>query len=142
VATVALKRLLWCRERLYFYTTIFALVILITFLRWVERISRLGRMGHTIKLVEDATANAIKNRLASPTLNGIVINPNQEKGTVYGEFTGYVQQIYLSKLQEIAEKLDALITINAIPGSFSAIDQPLFIYRYKKAQPQSRITMI
>jgi hypothetical protein len=36
-------------------------------------------MGHTIKLVEDATANAIKNRLASPTLNGIVINPNQEK---------------------------------------------------------------
>jgi hypothetical protein len=36
-------------------------------------------MGHTIKLVEDATANAIKNRLASPTLNGIVINPNEEK---------------------------------------------------------------
>jgi hypothetical protein len=35
------------------------------------------------------------------TLNGIVINPNRKKAAVYGEFTGYVQQIYLSKLQEL-----------------------------------------
>lgn len=130
VATVALKNGYYGvagNFTLFVFTLLFFALVILTFLRWVERISRLGRMGHTIKLVEDATANAIKNRLASPTLNGIVINPNQEKGTaVYGEFTGYVQQIYLSKLQEIAEKLDALITINAIPGSFSAIDQPLF----------------
>jgi hypothetical protein len=58
-------------------------------------------MGHTIKLVEDATANAIKNRLASPTLNGIVINPNEEKVQPFMVITGYVQQIYLSKLQEM-----------------------------------------
>jgi hypothetical protein len=45
------------------------------------------------------------------------------KGTVYGEITGYVQQIYMSNLQGIA--VDAIITINAVPN-FSAIDKPLF----------------
>jgi uncharacterized membrane protein len=56
--------------------------------------------------------------LKSP-LNGISVNPNQEKGTaVYGEITGYVQQIYMSNLQGIAERLDAIITINAVPGTF------------------------
>jgi hypothetical protein len=41
-------------------------------------------MEHTIKLVEQATENAIKTRLKS-TLNGISVDPNQEKGTaVYG----------------------------------------------------------
>jgi uncharacterized membrane protein len=42
-----------------------------------------------------------------------------KKGTaVYGEITGYVQQIYMSNLQGIAERLDAIITINAVPGTF------------------------
>jgi hypothetical protein len=59
--------------------------------------------------------------LKSPTLNGISVDPNQEKGTaVYGEITGYVQQIYMSNLQGITvERLDAIITINAVPGTFS-----------------------
>jgi hypothetical protein len=35
-------------------------------------------MEHTIKLVEQATENA-KTRLKSP-LNGISVDPNQEKG--------------------------------------------------------------
>jgi hypothetical protein len=51
---------------LFVFTLLFFALVILTFLRWVERISRLGRI-HTIKLVEDATANAIKNRLASPT---------------------------------------------------------------------------
>jgi hypothetical protein len=35
-------------------------------------------MEHTIKLVEQATENAIKTKV--PTLNGISVDPNQEKG--------------------------------------------------------------
>jgi len=77
VATVALKNGYYGvagNFTLFVFTLLFFALVILTFLRWVERISRLGRMGHTIKLVEDATAKAIKNRLASPTLNGIVIN--------------------------------------------------------------------
>jgi uncharacterized membrane protein len=130
VATVALKNGYYGiagNFTLFIFTLLFFALVILTFLRWVERISRLGRMEHTIKLVEQATENAIKTRLKSPTLNGISVNPNQEKGTaVYGEITGYVQQIYMSNLQGIAERLDAIVTINAVPGTFSAIDKPLF----------------
>jgi uncharacterized membrane protein len=130
VATVALKNGYYGiagNFTLFIFTLLFFALVILTFLRWVERISRLGRMEHTIKLVEQATENAIKTRLESPTLNGISVNPNQEKGTaVYGEITGYVQQIYMSNLQGIAERLDAIITINAVPGTFSSIDKPLF----------------
>ncbi|MEZ7498039.1 DUF2254 domain-containing protein [Flavobacterium sp. Arc3] len=137
VATVALKNGYYGiagNFTLFVFTLLFFALVILTFLRWVERISRLGRMGHTIKLVENATANAIENRLASPTLYGLAINPHQEQGiAVYSQITGYVQQLYISKLQEIAEKLDAIITINALPGSFSSIDKPLFYISLKKS---------
>lgn len=112
---------------LFLFTLLFFTLVIVTFLRWVERISKLGRMGHTIKLVEEATENAIKARLEAPTLNGVAINPNQEKGfAIYSDVTGYVQQINMFKLQKIAETWDAFITIKALPGSFATIDKPLF----------------
>lgn len=112
---------------LFLFTLLFFALVIVTFLRWVERISKLGRMGHTIKLVENATASAIKARLESPTLNGIAINPTQEKGlAIYSDVTGYVQQINMFRLQKIAEKLNAIITVNAIPGVFVTLDKPLF----------------
>ncbi len=47
----------------------FALVILI-FLRWVDRIARLGRLGNTIDIVERAAATALDDRRRHPTLGG------------------------------------------------------------------------
>lgn len=130
VAMVALKNGYYGKAGhfiLFLFTLLFFALVILTFLRWVERISKLGRMGHTIKLVEDATTNAIKIRLEFPTLSGIAINPNQEKGlAIYSDTTAYVQQINISRLQKIAEALDAIITVNAIPGSFATLDKPLF----------------
>lgn len=112
---------------LFLFTLLFFTLVIATFLRWVERISKLGRMGHTIQLVEEATANAIKARLEAPTLNGVAINPNQDKGiAIYSDVTGYVQQINMFKLQKIAETWDAFLTVNALPGSFATKDKPLF----------------
>jgi len=135
VAMVALKNGYYGKAGhfiLFLFTLLFFALVILTFLRWVERISKLGRMGHTIKLVEDATTNAIKIRLKSPTLNGIAINPNQEKGlAIYSDTAAYVQQINISKLQKIAEKLDVIITVNAIPGNFATLDKPLFYIFFK-----------
>lgn len=109
------------------FTLLFFTLVILTFLRWVERISKLGRMGHTIKLVENAAFQSIKNRLELPNLGGIAVNPSTVKGlAVFCETSGYVQQINMSRLQEIAEKLDILITINAIQDSFATLDKPLF----------------
>lgn len=139
VATIALKNGYYGLAgnfTLFIFTLLFFTLVILTFLRWVERISRLGRMGHTIKLVENTTANALRKRLITPTLNGMTIKADQEKGlAVYSSSIGYVQEINVSKLQEIAEKLDVLITVNAIPGSFSVIDKPLFYILLQKNTP-------
>jgi uncharacterized membrane protein len=91
-------------------------------------------MGHTIMLVENATAKAIEYRLNFPTLKGIHIAPDQDKGIpVYGTKIGYVQLLNLNKIQELAKNLDVLITVKAIPGTFTSLDKPLF-YVWKKGK--------
>jgi len=118
---------------LFVMTLLFFSFVILTFLRWVERISRLGRMGHTIKLIEDATAQAIIKRLHAPTLQGIKIHDNFTSGMgVYCTDIGYIITINMATLQEIAERHDAIFTINAIPGKFVTLDQPLLYIHFNK----------
>ncbi|MGO4822101.1 MULTISPECIES: DUF2254 domain-containing protein [unclassified Flavobacterium] len=138
VAMVALKNGYYGKAGhfvLFVFTLLFFALVILTFLRWVERISKLGRLGHTIKLVEDATENAIKYSLLSPAVNTLTIDPDQKEGTaIYCNTTGYVQQINYGKLQDIAAKLSAFITINAMPGTFCTIDKPLYYIRLQNVQ--------
>jgi uncharacterized membrane protein len=60
------------------------------------------------------------------TLKGLNIVPNQKKGFYLQHKIGYVQLIDMQKLQDIAKKLDILITLNAVPGTLIALDIPLF----------------
>ena len=101
-------------------------VVIITFLSWVERISKLGRLGHTIKKIEEATANAIRERKAEPLMGGVPVINRPNKGTpVYGNRIGYIQHINMEKLQEIALELDISFLLNCVPGTFTAPDNPL-----------------
>lgn len=147
VALVALKNGYYGRAglfTLFIFTLVFFSLVILTFLRWVERISKLGRMGHTIQLIEEATINALKKQLLSPTLNGIAINPNREKGKpLYSKKTGYVQGINIAVLQKIAQKSDAIITINAMPGKFASMDAPLvYLAITNKQSPEINIKAI
>jgi uncharacterized membrane protein len=136
VALVALKNGYYGRAGhfvLFIFTLLFFALVIITFLRWVDQISKLGRMGHTIMLVENATSKAIEYRLNFPTLKGIHIAPSQHKGIpIYSTKIGYVQLLNMKKIQELAQNLNVLITVNAIPGTFVSLDIPLF-YVWKES---------
>ena len=86
VAGVSLKNGFYGEAGLFtlfvFTLLIFALVIL-TFLRWVERISKLGRLDHTIQKVENATVKAFTFRYCHPLMDGSPITDHQS-------FTGSV----------------------------------------------------
>jgi uncharacterized membrane protein len=118
---------------LFVMTLLFFTLVILTFLRWVERISRLGRMGHTIKLIEDATRHSIIKRINTPTLGGIKINNTDTQGfPIYCDSTGYIVTINMGSLQEIATNLEAMFTLNAIPGKFISLDQPLLYIHFSK----------
>jgi uncharacterized membrane protein len=99
-----------------FALAFFALIILV-FLRWVDRISRLGRLEHTISQIEDVTTEGIIKRLENPRLRALPIDESKPNGTaIFSKEAGYVQNINLSRLQSYAEKVDLRIRVNALPG--------------------------
>lgn len=95
--------------------------VIITFVRWVDRIARLGRMGSTIEKVENATALALRRRRNAPTMHGIPKSSNTTKSqAVFSHSVGYVQQIDMVALQDWAHKKSAKVVVNALPGTFNA----------------------
>lgn len=130
VASVALKNGFYT-EAGYFALFVITLavfwLVIITFLRWVQRISKLGRLSYTIRKVEDATARVILNRLQEPLLGGIAIRDGQPgKGrAVYGDQAGYVQHINMDQLQSLAGTAECTIQLQCLPGSFVYPDRPL-----------------
>ena len=109
---------------LYVVTLLVFAIVIGTFLRWVERISKLGRLAHTIKNVEEAAATALKFRIEEPYLGGVSLTG--EKGSpVYSEEIGYVQHINMIALQAFAEAQNIRFVINAITGTFATSNIPL-----------------
>lgn len=96
---------------------VFALVIF-TFVRWVDRIARLGRMGSTIDKVEAATAEAMRQRRRAPTLGGVAADGAHDGTPVFAARVGYVQQVDMARLQRWAEATARRVTVAALPGAF------------------------
>ncbi|HEC60447.1 hypothetical protein LCGC14_0581350 [marine sediment metagenome] len=104
---------------------VFAIVV-ITFVRWVDSIARLGRLGQTIKMVEKATSDAMKWRRGSPTLGGIVKKEGQTgQHKVFASDIGYVQHIDISVIQGWAEDHKAQVVLAVLPGKFVSPEKVL-----------------
>ncbi len=107
---------------------VFAWVIL-TFVKWVDTIARLGRLGTTIDKVEAATAGALQGRRRNRNLGGVPISESPNTGSpIPATEVGYLQHIDVAALQECAEKWSLRITVAALPGSFVTLDKPLGSY--------------
>ena len=110
---------------LFVLTVIVFGMVIFTFVRWVDRIARLGRMGSTIDKVEKATADAMRRRREAPTLCGIPVRRAARGQAVFAASVGYVQHINIVALQTWAEEAQLRVVVAALPGTFAAPDQPL-----------------
>ena len=129
VAIIALKTGYYGRAghfALFVMTLVIFAWVIITFVRWVDNIARLGRIGTTIQRAEDATLAALKKRKYAPRLGGVPPKAEDNHGKpVYGKMIGYVQHINMESLQAEAERLETRITVALLPGAFSAPGRPL-----------------
>ncbi|WP_370588162.1 DUF2254 domain-containing protein [Pseudomonas abietaniphila] len=110
--------------RVVLFTVTIGVVILIvyTLLRWIDHLSKLGRVGETIDRVERATLEAIQSRmkwpflgaaeypaeLGLPTSTPVVVSPE----------TGYVRHIDVQALGAVAQEFDVRIYVEVLPGNF------------------------
>ncbi|SEG88716.1 DUF2254 domain-containing protein [Marinobacterium lutimaris] len=124
VALIALKNGYYDRAgrfALFVITVLILAMVILTFVRWVDCIARLGRLTSTVEKVEAVTAAALQRRRRIPHLRGTPADGTQYRGqAVYGKSIGYVQRIEITALQAYAEKTGLRIQVAALPGAFSA----------------------
>jgi uncharacterized membrane protein len=114
-----------------FVVTIGVIVlIVVTLLRWIDHLSRLGRVTETTRRVEEATLDAIEAWRKSPhfggrALKGELLAPRTGETPFFADEIGYVQHIDVSALAKIAEELGCELVILAIPGKLASPTQPL-----------------
>ena len=114
---------------LFLLTVLIFGVVIFTFVRWVDSIARLGRMGTTIEKVEIAAAKSLKRRKHAPTLCGVSVSSEASGRAVHAANVGYVQYINIAALQNWAEKHKMRVVIAALPGTFAAQNRPLAYIR-------------
>lgn len=101
--------------------------VVFTFVRWTDRIARLGRLGATVEQVEAATSAALRRRRRQPALGGVVHNEwHAATGVpVFSAEVGYVQQVDMQALQQFAEEIGGRVVVDALPGTFAMPGRPL-----------------
>ena len=109
---------------LFILTLAVFLLVIITFIRWVERISKLGRLEHTIQKIEDITTKTFEKRIKVRRMGGSPIIEREDKGVpIYSDEIGYILHVNMDRLQEVATQLKVIITLNCMPGTFVAPDR-------------------
>jgi uncharacterized membrane protein len=101
--------------------------VVLTFVRWVDSIARLGRMETIVDRAEHAARSCLETRREHRFLGGRDADtaPPVPGGALHSDTIGYVQLVEMEKLQEVAEAADLAVVVEALPGSFATPDRPL-----------------
>jgi uncharacterized membrane protein len=101
--------------------------VILTFVRWIDDIARLGRMQTTVDRAEDAARNCLENRRKHRFLGGrdAETAPPLPGAELHADKIGYVQLVEMRELQAVAEAADLLVVVESLPGSFVTPNRPL-----------------
>ena len=96
--------------------------LILALLRWIDTLSKLGRMSHTITTVENAALPPLRNWHLAPALGARDDAPLEMPSgvRVHGERSGFLQYIDLAALQQQATDHEALLHVRVRPGDYLA----------------------
>ena len=110
------------RVLLFAVTLLVIAVVVYTLLRWIDHLSRLGRVGETIDRVEKATLKAMQDRLAWPYLGGAPYPQDAHVPAlampIPSKSIGYIQHIDIRALGALSHEHELQIYVHALPGTF------------------------
>jgi uncharacterized membrane protein len=94
-------------------------LVVITLLRWMQQLTRFGRVGETIRLVEAAASRALSDRSERPHLGGVAPDPmRRQPRPVFPERIGYVQFVDMAALSRALGQRDVRLDVAVLPGTF------------------------
>lgn len=107
------------RVFLFGITLLVVVIVVATFLRWVDLLSHMGRIPDAIDRASKAALEAIEERTGDPFLGGVDGSDTKLPHAVGpGRHVGYVRHVDLGTLQEIASDCDGKLRLEAPPGAF------------------------
>jgi uncharacterized membrane protein len=116
------------RVVLFAMTLLVIALVVITLLRWIDHLARLGRVGETTERIEQATAKALRQRRDSPTFGASRwFDPRDipaDAAPIFAQHIGYVQHIDLQALSRAVSE-EANLYVGALPGAFVDCARPL-----------------
>jgi uncharacterized membrane protein len=112
------------RTILFFLTLVMLAIVAVTLLRWLDHLLHLARIENAITAVEDETSEAIQSVFGAQgprsLCKEIAGGQSIEAGRV-----GYVQNVDIGALRELAVEHALEVWIQATPGSFTVSDTVL-----------------
>lgn len=117
------------RVVLFGATVVVIIFIVFTLLRWIDHLSRLGRVTETTALVEEAAAKAMRERHNNPYMGGSRLRHDAvipaQATAVYASQIGYVQHVDIGALSDLVGDQPGAIYLVAVPGDFVDPTAPL-----------------
>ena len=121
--------------------------VLVSFLHWVDRVSRLGKLDDTLERVKRAAKVAITNPELANLLGGAGQTDTErpEGGAGHdlhaAEF-GYIQYVDMEELEEHARKLGARFWLDVRPGAYVPKGEIIGVVERQEAVPAETLEEI
>ncbi len=117
------------RVILFITTLIVTAVMVIALIRWIDKLTTIGRVNDTTKLVQEAAAKALKERAEAPCLGCNRLDhvevAHHDRVGVLADCYGYVQFIDTDDLSKVADEIDCDMYVVSLPGTFVTPRTPL-----------------
>lgn len=112
-----------------FVITIFVVVlIVIAILRWIDHLSGLGSMDHTLRMIETRSRTSLKQYAQRPCLGGQKVEHDDcpdGAQAIPAKSSGFVRFVDMAQLNEAAKEHNAHITLHRRPGDFVLRGRPV-----------------
>ncbi|QBX35383.1 DUF2254 domain-containing protein [Paracoccus liaowanqingii] len=106
------------RVVLFVVTLLVIAVIILSLLRWINRLGELGLIGDNLARVEQVTLDALQTRLESPWMGANPLRgpPPADSVAIMAPEVGHVQNLDMQSLSDLADKAGVILYLTAAPG--------------------------
>ncbi|MEC8574737.1 MAG: DUF2254 domain-containing protein, partial [Pseudomonadota bacterium] len=115
-----------------FATTVVIVALIVgSILRWIDHLSGLGSMDHTLRLIETRSRTSLRQRAERPCLGGCAITDDNSDArpadsiAIPAAESGFVRFIDMTALNTLAKEGDTRVRIARSPGEFVLRGQPV-----------------
>lgn len=104
------------------FTMVVVTLIVLAILRWIDHLSHLGSMDHTLQIIEKRARESMHARARRPSLGARRMLDDDvvpdTAGSICSRKSGYVRFIDVARLNELAEDTDSQVFVTSVPGEF------------------------